>query len=158
MGGRVHNIFVSHTGKDASAIEELKTLLTKAGRSVRDSSITKETKPNEATNEQYIKSEIIAPAIRWAGTLIVLISPDTKASDFVDWEIEYASQHEKRIVGVWLRGSNDCDIPDKLDEFADAVVGWNTDKILAAIDGDLNNWECADGSAKPDRPIRVYNC
>lgn len=158
MSGTVHNIFVSHTGKDVDSIEHLKTLLKNAGREVRDSSITKDSKPNDAENEQYIKHSIVGPAIDWAGTVIVLISPETKNSDFVNWEIEYASQKEKRIVGVWLHGAKDCDVPDKLDEFADAVVGWNTQRILAAIDGEISDWECSDGSPKTDRKIKVYNC
>ena len=56
-----------------------------------------------------------------AGTVVVLISPETRNSEWVDWEIEYAQQHDKRIVGIWTHGAAECDIPDALEKYADAM-------------------------------------
>ena len=39
---------------------------------------------------------ILAPQIDWAGTFIVYITPKTKGSAWVDWEIEYAAKQGKR--------------------------------------------------------------
>jgi hypothetical protein len=73
---------------------------------VRDSSIHTG-KFNNATDEHYIKTQILAPAINWAGVFICYVSPQTKNSDWVNWEIEYAAKQGKRIVGVWEPGEKE---------------------------------------------------
>src|SRR6185295_11351644 len=92
-------------------------------------------RPNNAKDPDYIKSQILAPRIDWAGTVVVLISPETKDSEFVAWEIEYAARTETRIVGVFTRGSADCDMPEGLEDYADAIVNWDGDAIVEAIRG-----------------------
>ncbi|MDE0207378.1 MAG: TIR domain-containing protein, partial [Candidatus Tectomicrobia bacterium] len=69
--------------------------------------------------------------------LVVYITPDTKASDWVNWEIEYAFKQGKTIVGVWELGSKGCDIPEALEEFPNAIVGWRGEDIVDAIEGRL---------------------
>ncbi len=151
------NIFVSHIHEDDEHIASMKALLHERGFEVRDSSINS-TRPNEAKSPDYIKREILAPRIDWASTLVVLISPETRDSEWVNWEIEYAQQHDKRIVGVWTHGAAECDIPDALDEYADAVVGWQADRIQGAIRGDINDWEQSDGAQRPVREIQRFGC
>ena len=90
--------------------------------------------------------------------MIVYVSPDTCSSPYVEWEIEYAHKKGKRIVGVWAWGEKECDIPDALDEYADAVVGWNGNNIIEAINGDINNWITVEGGPRPSRAIRRYSC
>jgi hypothetical protein len=152
-----NNIFVSHIHEDDEHIESMQSLLRERGFEVRDSSIDS-SNPNQAKNPDYIKHNILAPAIDWAGTVVVLISPETRDSDWVDWEIEYAQQHDKRIVGVWTHGAAECDIPDALEKYADAVVGWQTDRIQGAINGEINDWEQSDGSKRLVRDIARHGC
>src|SRR5436853_5517254 len=102
------NIFMSHVHEDDDLLQGLKDLLDRNGYEIRDGSIDS-SKPNEATDEKYIKSEILAPRIRWSSTLVVLISPRTRESHYVDWEIEYAEKEGKRIIGVWAQGAQDSD-------------------------------------------------
>src|SRR5947199_4924986 len=109
MSEKACNVFISHIHEDDADLTSMKDLLSKSGCQIRDSSINS-SRPNEATSEDYIKSEILAPRIQWAGTVVVLISPGTHESDYVNWEIEYANKLGKRIVGVWARGSKDCDV------------------------------------------------
>src|SRR4051794_35661325 len=99
----------------------MKSLLAEHGHEVRDSSVTSTSKPNNATDPDYIKTQPLAPAIDWASTLVFLISPATRNSEWVNWEIDYAQEHEKRIVGVWSRGAAECDVPEALERYADAV-------------------------------------
>ncbi len=87
----------------------------------------------------------------------MLISPGTKESEWVDWEIEYAQSLGKRIVGVWAQGAAECDVPEALERYADAVVGWQADRIRDAIAGNLNNWESSAGKVV-DRQIPRYRC
>ena len=93
------NVFISHIHEDDATLKGLRDLLRRNGYEIRDGSIDS-SKPNDATNADYIKSEILAPRIRWAGTFIVLISAKTHESRWVDWEIEYAHKQGKRIIGV----------------------------------------------------------
>ncbi len=150
------NIFISHIHEDDEHIEGMKALLTEKGFSVRDSSIDS-SNPNSAQDHDYIKREILAPAIVWASAVVVLISPGTKNSWWVDWEIEEANRTGKRIVGVWTHGAGECDVPEALDQYADAVVGWQAERIYDAISGDLNNWQTSDGKSR-ERVIARHGC
>jgi hypothetical protein len=150
------NVFISHIHSDDDGLQKLKTLLGKKGMNVRDSSIHVG-KFNNATDENYIKTGILAPAINWAGVFICYVSPQTKNSEWVNWEIEYAAKQGKRIVGVWAHGENECEIPQALKEYADALVGWNGDSIADAINGDDKS-EKPDGSPCDPVPLKRHPC
>lgn len=134
------NLFISHKGEDEGKIDAFKKLMKKKGYYFRDSSI-KESEPNNATNKDYIKNEILKPAIDWAGTVVVLIGKDTHNSEWVDWEINYAMKHDKKIIGVYLQGETDAELPVALKDFGDSCVSWNSDKIDEAIRSDKQIWE-----------------
>lgn len=151
------HIFVSHIHEDDHRLKPLKDLLSASGMEVRDGSINSD-KPNDASNEQYIKSAILMPRIAWASVFVVLISPETRDSKWVQWEIECAERLGKRIVGVWDHGESECDMPEALDRLADAVVGWQGDRVKDAIEGLINNRERPDGSATPPRQTKSYSC
>ena len=131
------NAFISHIHEDDEGVSRIKEFLKESGMTVRNGSITVE-KFNRATSEDYIKYEILAPRIDWAGVLVAYITPGTSRSRWVDWEIEHAHRKGKRIVGVYERGAKGCEIPDALDRHADAIVGWHRDGIVAAIEGRFN--------------------
>jgi len=157
MTSNVRNVFVSHIHEDDEGLKKLKSLLSKNGMDIRDSSINSD-KPNNATSPDYIKIGILAPQINWAGTFLVYITPETKNSEWVNWEIEYAEKQGKRIVGIWANGDNKCEVPEALDNYADAIVGWQADKIIDAINGGLSGCENQDGTPRSPRPITRYNC
>jgi len=154
---QIKNIFISHVHKDDAGLTDLKTLIESKGMKIRDSSITSD-KPNRATSRDYIKSKILGPRIDWAGCMIVYISPETKASEWVNWEIERAHWQDKPIIGVWESGARDCEIPEALDQYGHACVDWNPDKIIAAINGDCNDFEAQDGTPLPERSIKHHRC
>lgn len=150
------NVFISHVHEDDAGLQKLKDLLASKGLQVRDSSVHTG-KFNNAEDPDYIKSGILAPLIKWAGTFICYISPQTKNSDWVNWEIEYAAKQGMRIVGVWQHGDHGCDVPTALSEYADAVVGWNGDAIIDAING-KDGWQMPDGSACAAVPLKRHPC
>jgi hypothetical protein len=156
----VRNVFISHVHEDDSLLSDLKNLISRAGMDVRDASITDE-RPNLARNEQYIKYQILAPKIDWAGTLVVLISHETAFSDYVNWEIKYAVGRGKRVVGVFVQGATDADIPEELGKIGDAAkVGWQGDRVVDAISGDIAEWDDPQ-CGKPRDPewrIQRYKC
>lgn len=142
------NIFISHAGKDESKIDSFKKMMeSKKGYRFKDSSI-RESEPNQANNPEYIKQEYLRPSIKWAGTMIVLISKETHKSDWVNWEIEYALKTGACIVGVFLPGETNAELPDALKDYGNACVSWNPDKIDEAIQGNPI-WEDANGNTSP---------
>ena len=157
MPDETKNVFISHIHEDDEGLTKVKDLVANQGMQIRDSSITSD-KPNRAKNPDYIKQEILKPQIEWAGTLVVYVSPDTWTSEWVNWEIEQAHKLGKRIVGVWAYGMKDCKIPEALEKYADAMVGWNGESIVNAITGKSEDWYQPTGEIGNYRPIRRYGC
>ena len=152
------NVFVSHIHLDDAGLPDLMNLLRKHGMEARNYSITSD-KENNAKSPEYIKNAILAPRINACSTLVVYITPDTKASDWVNWEIEYAYKQGKTIVGVWELGSKGCDIPESLEEFHNAIVGWRGENIVDAIKGRLVGPFNPDGtSVNIPVPISRHPC
>lgn len=152
-----NRIFVSHIHEDDEHIAGMRKLLADHGHEVQVSAVDSKS-PNSAHDEDYIKSDILAPKIDWASTMVVLISPGTKDSEWVDWEIDRAQKQGMRIVGVWTAGAAECDVPEGLTQYADAVVGWQADRIEGAISGTINNWTASDGQPRDRQAIRQHGC
>lgn len=157
MANETKNVFISHIHEDDSKLSGLKKILKKNGIDARDYSITSD-KPNQAKSEDYIKSRILAPQIQQCSVLVVYVSEDTKYSKYVNWEIEYAQKIGKRIVGVWGDGEGGCELPDALEEYGDAIVGWDGENLVDAIMGDDSVQENPDGSPRPKRDITRHPC
>lgn len=157
MSNEVKNVFISHIHEDDDGLAKLKGLVADHGLEVRDYSINSD-KPNAAKSPDYIKAEILAPQIRACSVLVVYITKGTKASEYVNWEIEYAEKEGKRIVGVWAHGENGCEMPDALDKLADAIVGWHGASVVDAICGTAETWENEAGTPLPERAVKRYGC
>jgi hypothetical protein len=143
---KTKNVFVSHFNKDEENISKLKTLLSSKGYTLKNASIDS-TKPNRATNPDYIK-RLLRMRINWSGTFICLIGPKTHTREWVNWEIEQANKKGKRIIGVYINGASDSDVPENFEKYGDALVGWTSEKIIGAIDGSINNWETPEGKTR----------
>ena len=150
-------IFVPHVHEDDEHVDKLRQYLNEGGHEV-DVSAIDSSSPNEAHNPDYIMSEYIRPKVEWCEAIVVLISPATQDSDWVDNEIELAKRLEKRIIGVWIPGSEGCPIPQGLQDYANAIVAWDEDAIIAAIDGTINNINDAAGAPIPPQNIARHNC
>ena len=157
MANERRNIFISHIHEDDSKLKNLKDLLAKNSLDVSDYSINSD-RPNRAKSEEYIKNEILAPRINQCSVLVVYVSKDTKDSEYVNWEIEYALKNEKRIVGVWEQGERGCEMPEALKGYADAVAGWNGNNIVDAVNGNDSIRENLDGSPCLPIPIKRHPC
>lgn len=151
-------MFVSHIHKDDAGLSDFNELLKNNGMHVRNYSITSD-KENSAKSPDYIKDRILAPRIRACSALVVYLTSETKQSQWVNWEIDYAFKQGKTIVGVYEWGSQGCDLPESLEEHHDAIVGWNSEKIIDAINGEFK------GTLNPDctpsdepTPIKRHPC
>lgn len=152
-GSKRRHVFISHHHADDAEVTKLTNLLSRAGYDIRNSSI----RAKPANQERLARGEVSEGTIRrllrmkisWAGTVMVLIGKQTHARPWVNWEIEQANKQGKRIIGVFARGATDADTPKALEDYATAIVGWNSDSIVAAIDGTDNPFENPDGSPRP---------
>ena len=144
MANRKLNVFISHYGNDDEHVGNLKDLLSDRGYTLRNSSIDS-TKPNQAANPDYIRN-LLRSRIEWAGTTIVLVGPNTHEREWVDWEIEYSNKQGNRIVGVFIHGAADSNLPEAFHKYGNALVGWRSDQIIDAIEGRCDPWEKVDGS------------
>lgn len=138
------NVFCSHFHEDEDSIKSFKELMGDR-YSIRNYSVTSD-KYNNAENKEYIKS-LLRPLIKEAGTFICLIGSKTHDSEWVDWEIREAERQGKPIIGVFINGASDADIPPALEEYAESIVGWRKEKVEAAMNGELA-FENADGSVR----------
>jgi hypothetical protein len=95
----------------------------------------------------------------WASTVVVLIGKETHTRPWVNWEIETANRLGKRIVGIFDHGGKQVDVPTAFEKYGSALVGWNTENIMAAIDGSQNTFENPDGSTRaPMNPGTTSTC
>jgi hypothetical protein len=153
---KIRNIFIAHCGEHEESIENFKKLMGPKSYSFRDSSHTTKD-PNKAENKDYIKG-LLRDSIRWAGTVIVLIGRDTHENDWIDFEVRTAERFgNKQIIGVYLPSSQEHQIPPALDDYGDALVTWNREKINQALNGEPI-WCKPDGSFRPDRDIDRETC
>ena len=157
MTAGAKNVFISHVHDDDVGLGDLKALLSKNGMDIRDYSINSEN-PNNAQDENYIKTAILGPRIKSCSVLVVYISPQTKHSAWVNWEIEFAQKNGLRIVGVWAHGENGCEAPAALVDLADQVVGWHGDSIINAINSTEIGWRQPDGSPLLPKDIKRAEC
>ena len=156
----IKNIFISHIHKHDKQVEDIKNLISKAGMDARNGSIDS-SNPNNAKSPDYIKQGILAPRINWASSLVVLITPGSAKSDWVNWEINYANQKGKTIVGVWGKGAKKEDMPEELDKCGDAtLVSRKGELIVSALKGETRAWdEPASGNPRPPTwPQKRYRC
>jgi hypothetical protein len=150
-------IFVPHVHEDDEFVDGLRQFLNRSGREA-DVSAIDSSSPNNANDPDYIMSTYIRPKVDWCEAIVVLISPSTQESDWVDKEIELAKQLERRVIGVWIPGSEGCRIPEGLQDYANAIVDWNEQAILDAIDGKINNINDASGQPIAPQEISRHNC
>lgn len=153
------HIFISHHHMDDDQVDNLTSLVSRRGYDIRNSSIRAKPANRRRLEQGLVSDETIRRLLRrkisWAGTVVVLIGNDTHSRPWVTWEIEQANKQGKRIVGVYARGLTEAVIPDALEKYASAIVGWNSERIMAAIDGTENPFQNPDSSIRQSTNTRM---
>jgi len=153
------HVFISHHHADDAQVSNLTAMLARKGYDFRNSSIRAKPANQRRLDKGLVKPETIRRLLRmkisWAGTIVVLIGKDTHKRPWVNWEIEQANKQGKRIVGVYERGGTEADKPEALEKYASAIVGWNAESIVAAIDGTDNPFQNPDGSPREATHSRI---
>uniref|UniRef100_UPI0009FA8FDF TIR domain-containing protein n=1 Tax=Alicyclobacillus sendaiensis TaxID=192387 RepID=UPI0009FA8FDF len=140
------DLFFSYYFKNKDEYDGIQRLLSERGYFDYRNGSLDEDNPAKTTKEI---EEDIQSQINWAGTVVVLIGPGTYTRRWVNYEIDYAAEKGKRIVGVYLRGQSSSRIPASLRRLYNegykelALVRWNADSIVAAIRG-KNSWDEGD--------------
>lgn len=149
--GKRRHLFISHHHQDDGEVSKLTKLMSGKGYDVRNSSVRMKPENQRRMDEKKVSDKVIERILRmkisWASTVVVLIGKDTHSRKWVNWEIDKAHQQGKRIVGVYIRGGTEANIPPSLEKYGSAIVNWNTDSIIRAIDGE-NNFQNPDGSTR----------
>lgn len=133
------NVFISHHHADDDHVTRLTGLLGRQGYQIRNSSIRAKPENQERIDKKQVPEAVLKRLLRmkmsWASTVIVLIGKETHQRPWVDWEIRKANELGKRIVGVFARGGTEADIPPAFERYGDALVNWNSDSVIDAIEG-----------------------
>ena len=153
------NVFISHHHADDAEVDKLASLLSSKGYGFRNSSIRAKPANQRRLDQGLVKPETIRRLLRmkisWAGTVMVLVGKETHSRPWVNWEIEQANKQGKRIVGIYVRGATEADKPAALEKYASSIVGWNSDSIIAALEGTENPFQNPDGSSRAVAHARV---
>lgn len=157
------NVFISHHHKDDKSVTDFTNLLAGKDYTIRNSSIRVKPGNQERLNTKMVSDGTIKRLLRmkmaWAGTVVVLIGSQTHSREWVNWEIEEAAKQDKRIIGVFMQGAKDADIPENLEKYGDGLVGWNSDKIIAGLEGENVGWCDSGGESKtPSRSVKRVAC
>jgi hypothetical protein len=147
------HVFISHHHQDDAHVDQLSGLLGGKGWDIRNSSIRAKPANQARLDKGQIPERTLKRLLRmkisWATVLVVLIGDQTHSRPWVNWEIEQANKLGKRIVGVFAQGGKNSDIPQALERYGTTIVGWNSDSIISAIDGEASNrFENPDGSKR----------
>ena len=137
----IKNVFISHHHKDDKHVDKLTSLLAKNGYNIRNSSIRAKPANQERLNKGLVKDSTIKRLLRmkmsWAGKVIVLVGKETHTRPWVDWEIREAHRQGKEIIGVYEEGLKEkVELPSALKQYSTSQVGWNTNSIINAINGE----------------------
>jgi len=157
------NVFISHHHKDDAAVTSFTDLLAGKDYTIRNSSIRVKKSNTDRLEKKMVRDETIKRLLKmkmtWAGTVVVLIGSDTHSREWVNWEIEEANRQGKRILGVFMQGAKDSDIPENLEKYGDGLVGWNSDKIIAGLEGEDVGWcDSAGQSRIPAHNVKRIGC
>lgn len=152
---KIKNVFVSHHHKDDASVDGLARILTGKNYQIRNSSIRVKPENSERLNKKQVSDNTIKRLLRskmkWASQIIVVIGNKTHERDWVNWEIKTAHRMGIPIIGVYENGLKDqVEIPEELVNYASAIVGWNSDSIINAVEG-RSQFQNPDGTECPKK-------
>lgn len=87
-----------------------------------------------------------------ADVLVVLICSETIGSPVVTQTAEVASDHGKRVVGVWAKDAEVGKMPQALHRIGSAIMPWDPEKVAEAVCRCKDVWLMPDGGLRPAPP------
>lgn len=151
MATRKH-VFISHHHADDGHVTRLTDMLRQNGHDIRNSSIRAKPANQERLDKGLVAERTIRRLLRmkmaWAATVVVLIGKETHSRPWVNWEINTAHEMGKRIVGIFTRGGTAADVPSAFEDHGSALVGWNSSRLIDAIEGTDDPFEMPEGGER----------
>nr|BDT35129.1 TIR domain-containing protein [Myxococcus sp. MH1] len=158
MKGEVENHIVTQAQPNDAVPQELRELLRGNGY-VLQAMQGEDSVPVSTGTTPHINGVLLVRRATGADVLLVLISPGASTKAQVNQEIERAKKQGLRIVGVYVNGGQESDIPTGFQMYGDALVGCLADHVIDAICGRINIWLKPDCEAPvPERDIEHYTC
>lgn len=128
------DVFLSYDHRDKEVMKQLRADLKKAGVSVWSDDRLRPGSPNWR--------KAVASQIEAAKSIVVILSPDAKNSQWVGNELAYASVYERPIYPVLARGNERTAVPIDLITFqrVDISSGYSQglSKLIEALQYDLS--------------------
>ena len=153
------HVFISHHHNDDNEVTKLSKLIANKGYDFRNSSIRAKPANKQRLKNGLIKDEVLKRLLRmkisWASKTIVLIGKDTHARPWVNWEITQANELGKEIIGIYIRGGTESDVPPAFEKYASALIPWNPDKIIDALNGKYEPFQNPDGTEREPQHSKV---
>ncbi len=125
-----YRLFISHAWKYNEDYYKLLNFLNEASNFKYANYSVPEHDPVDASNNNKLAEEL-RQQIRPVEIVIILGGMYVAYSDWIQFEIDYAKDLGKPILGVKPRGAQV--MPRAVQEAADEIVGWNTSTIVSAI-------------------------
>ena len=154
MDKRKH-VFISHHHADDEHVGRLSDMLRRNGYDLRNSSIRAKVSNQARLDKKQIPERTLKRLLRmkmsWAGAVIVVVGKNTHQRPWVDWEIRKAKELNKRIIGIYTRGGTENDVPEAFNDYGHALVNWNSESLIDAVEGTDSPFERPDG--QPRQPI-----
>ena len=126
---RRYRIFISHAWKYNKDYHWLIEHLNEAPNFLYTNYSVPEHARVDAINNKL--KEKLRQQIRPVRVVIILGGMYVAYSDWIQFEIDFAKQLNKPILGIRPRGA--AKMPQAIQDAADTIVGWNTPAIVRAI-------------------------
>ena len=127
---RDYRIFISHAWRYSSDYERMVQLLNAAPSFTWSNYSAPRADPLDVNSSTRL-SEAIRRQIRPAQVVLILAGMYVNHSEWIQFEINFAQELRKPIIGVYPWGSERA--PLAVEQVAKQMVGWNTASIVTAI-------------------------
>jgi hypothetical protein len=125
-----YRLFISHAWQYNDDYYRLIGMLDNAPNFIYANYSVPEHDPVDANNKTKLKEEL-RQQIRPVEIVIILGGMYVAYSDWIQFEIDFATSLSKSILGIRPWGAQV--MPTAVQDAADKIVGWNTSTIVAAI-------------------------
>lgn len=125
-----YRLFISHAWQYNTDYYRLLQMLDNASNFIYANYSVPEHDPVDANNNTKLKEEL-RQQIRPVEVVIILGGMYVAYSDWIQFEIDFATALSKPILGIRPWGAQV--MPTAVQDAADEIVGWNTSTIVAAI-------------------------
>jgi hypothetical protein len=131
-------ILISHSWTKPEAHAEITGLLQRRNYEFMDRSVLP-SEPLTARSESDLKRQL-SSRISEVSTVLIASTEDAHRKPLVQYEIEECVRQGKRLIAVQPLGLAGNPVPKIVDNHANAIVGFRSEQIIAAIEGeDIRN-------------------